>query len=1049
MNFTKITLTSFVVLITFAIANMSFHSKVFAQASPLIITTTELPAATVGQPFSVQLQAAGGTAPYNWGLPRSEGTPYPFTFNFTGNGVLSGTPTATEVGSYITRLQVTDSAGAVTTKTFTLTVYPAPIIAENSGGGAVGRFAADTSFGTIEGGNIGNTYSTNAAIDISNAKNPAPGSVYQSERWGDPSFTYTLAGLRTQTEPRLTPNVTYLVRLHFAEIYFSNSGERQFNVDINGQRVLTNFDIVAQAGGARKAIVKEFTATATARGGIGIITVNFTQGAIQNPKLSAIEVLPATIFAGQRPAQPDATDNRSYELGTKFVAAINGEIRAIRYWKSPSETGTHIGRIWSATGTLLTTVNFANETASGWQEAVLAVPLRITRNTLYTVSVNTNTNFAITVNELNYPGISNGFLETVIDETNNNGVFGDIGAYPTNSFQGSNYYRDVVFVESSAPAQTIFTAQSPVLPDASDNRSYELGTKFIANVGGEIRSIRYWKSPSETGAHSGRIWAANGGLLATAVFNNESSSGWQETVLTTPLTIAANTVYIVSVNSNSHYAFTLSGLANPVSNGNLRTVADNNNGVFGDINTFPTSSYSNSNYFRDVGFVPSVTTPAPATPFVHRGYLGWINDLSSVPRANEEWPSITIDNNLRNDYRNTFAMMNQSGLNETTIWGFFAARDWSVDVENTIDQSRAQQVRGIINDAHDRNVKVLVGMGAYSWGYNAIIQADPQIACANNSEVMNPTVERSWYWQKRVIDYVMTFPVDGVSLQSADLGRCQCPTCPSNDVDYHAQINNRIAQYIKINYPGKIVGINGFGLNLENPADLPYVVAMTRNADYLIDVQDTVRRRDSSYRRTLIAAIAPASFGNIGSTNVEPPQHWERDRWFLPITARMAPELQSLYNDGGRAVENYMRTTTNPGDEVSIKLAAAIELNPTADWRVLLENILVGIYQPPDATAKQQLSELFLGAENAYFENAYGYGTGDIVRLEPLFGNSPGPAIYLTDHMNAAGRARYASRLRELRTLAQILALRVGNQTRMTLVVRCLDRALADLAQIG
>ena len=1050
-------ISGLLIFLTLIVIGNASGARVFAQPSSLNITTAELPAATVGQPYSFTLQAAGGTAPYTWGLPRSEGTPYPGSFGFTNQGVLSGTPSAGEVGKYNTRLQVTDSTGAVVVKSFVLAVYPAPVIAENSGGGVSGRFAADTSFGNREGGNVGNIYSTSATISTNGVVNPAPAEVYQSERWGAPSFDYTLAGIQAGNGgvPRLTPGVTYLVRLHFAEIYFTNPGERKFNVSVNGNRVLTDFDIVAEAGGANKAIVKEFLIIAGSIQGIGAIRINFSQGAVQNPKVSGIEVLPATIFTSQRPAQIDATDNRSYELGTRFQAQVDGQIRAVRYWKSPSDGGLHTGRIWSANGTLLTSVDFTNETPTGWQEAQLPTPLNVSRRTLYTVSVNTNTNFVITLDELNYPGITNGFLQTVGNETNNNGTFGDIGTYPTNSFRGSNYYRDVVFIENTptpppaASTQTVFTTQTPDLPDASDNRSYELGMKFTANVNGDIRSIRYWKSPGEKGVHNGRIWSASGTLLATAAFNNESGSGWQETALTSPLTIAANTVYVVSVNSNLRYAFTLSGLVNSVSTGNLQTVADNNNGVFGDINAFPTNSYSNSNYFRDIGFAPNGTTPIPATPFTHRGYLGWINDLGSVPRANEEWPSITIDENLRTDYRNTFALMNQTGLNETTIWSFFAARDWAVDVENTIDAARAAQVRGIIADAHSRNVKVLVGMGAYSWGFNAIIRAEPGISCSNNSEVMNPTVERSWYWQKRVIDYVMTFNVDGVSLQSADLGRCQCPTCASNDVDYHAQINNRIAQYIKTNYPGKIVGINGFGLNLENPADLPYVVNMTRNADYLIDVQDTARRRDRTYRRRLIAAIAPTSFGTIGSTNVEPPQHWERDRWFLPITARMAPELQSLYNDGGRAVENYMRTTANPGDEVSIKLAAAIEVNPTADWRALLENILTDVYQPQDAAAKQQLSELFLEAENAYFENAYGYGTGDIVRLEPLVGNSPGPAIYLTDHLDAAGRARYADRLRALRTTAQDLIARVGNQTRMTLVVRCLDRALNDLAQLG
>ena len=108
--------------------------------------------------------------------------------------------------------------------------------------------------------------------------NPAPQAVYQTERWG--AFTYTL--------PSLTPNAAYTVRLHFAENYWSSTGQRRFHVDINGVRVLTEFDIVAAAGGANRAVVREFATTANANGQIGI---TFITGSIDDPKSSGIEVV--------------------------------------------------------------------------------------------------------------------------------------------------------------------------------------------------------------------------------------------------------------------------------------------------------------------------------------------------------------------------------------------------------------------------------------------------------------------------------------------------------------------------------------------------------------------------------------------------------------------------------------------------------------------------------------------------------------------------------------------------------------------------------------
>jgi hypothetical protein len=46
---------------------------------------------------------------------------------------------------------------------------------------------------------------------------------------------------------------------------------------------------------------------------------------------------------------PDA----SVEVGMKFSSSTNGEITGIRFYKGPTNTGTHVGDLWSSTGTLL------------------------------------------------------------------------------------------------------------------------------------------------------------------------------------------------------------------------------------------------------------------------------------------------------------------------------------------------------------------------------------------------------------------------------------------------------------------------------------------------------------------------------------------------------------------------------------------------------------------------------------------------------------------------------------------------------------------------
>ena len=76
-------------------------------------------------------------------------------------------------------------------------------------------------------------------------------------------------------------------------------------------------------------------------------------------------------------------------LGVAFRVDINSKIVSIKYYKSPYETGTHIGRIWSS-NTLEAEITFDNETASGWQIQELVSPIYITSGIDYVVSVNCN-----------------------------------------------------------------------------------------------------------------------------------------------------------------------------------------------------------------------------------------------------------------------------------------------------------------------------------------------------------------------------------------------------------------------------------------------------------------------------------------------------------------------------------------------------------------------------------------------------------------------------------------------------------------------------------
>ena len=160
-------------------------------------------------------------------------------------------------------------------------VITSDVLDINAGGGAVDNWVADEDFSG------GTATSTSAAINTSHVANPAPQAVYQTNRFGN--FTYTIPGF--------TAGAKYIVDLHFAETFWTAPGQRLFNVLINGNQVLTNYDIFASAGGEFIATVESFAVTADAT---GTITIQFVPGAADNPQVNGIEIGVGTAAAAQK-----------------------------------------------------------------------------------------------------------------------------------------------------------------------------------------------------------------------------------------------------------------------------------------------------------------------------------------------------------------------------------------------------------------------------------------------------------------------------------------------------------------------------------------------------------------------------------------------------------------------------------------------------------------------------------------------------------------------------------------------------------------------------
>jgi hypothetical protein len=169
--------------------------------------------------------------------------------------------------------------------------------------------------------------------------------LYQEERYGQ-TFQYNFS----------VPNGTYSVTLKFAEIYFKSAGARVFNVVINNQTVLTNFDIFAQAGGEYQALDKTFTVPVSN----GQITIQFA-ASVNNGKVDAIQISQQSSQSASTPAvvgvslSPSNVTLSGGDASTQFTATVTGSSDTAVTWSFSPSVGSIVGGLYTAPETISAT----------------------------------------------------------------------------------------------------------------------------------------------------------------------------------------------------------------------------------------------------------------------------------------------------------------------------------------------------------------------------------------------------------------------------------------------------------------------------------------------------------------------------------------------------------------------------------------------------------------------------------------------------------------------------------------------------------------------
>jgi hypothetical protein len=157
------------------------------------------------------------------------------------------------------------------------------------------------------------------------------------------------------------------------------------------------------------------------------------------------------------------------------------------------------------------------------------------------------------------------------------------------------------------PRDTLFDFGTPAAIDSGDGSSLELGVKFTADVSGHAVGIRFYKAVANTGTHIGNLWSASGQKLGSATFANETGSGWQTVLFSSPVAVTAGTTYVASYfDPNGHYSDTPAAFNTAFDNPPLHALGNNSSpdGVYAvsSTTTFPTSSYNATNYWVDLLF---------------------------------------------------------------------------------------------------------------------------------------------------------------------------------------------------------------------------------------------------------------------------------------------------------------------------------------------------------------------------------------------------------------------------------------------------------------
>jgi len=179
--------------------------------------------------------------------------------------------------------------------------------------------------------------------------------------------------------------------------------------------------------------------------GIAAVAVAAAAAAIALPAAATGSTgCPCTIWTSAAVPKVAATgDPHANELGVKFRADVAGFVTGVRFYKGSTNTGIHVGHLWTSGGALLASATFTGESANGWQQVTFSSPVAVTAGTVYLASYYApKGHYAADKYAFASAGVDRAPLHALGD-----GVSGADGVYrygssgfPTRTYHASNYW---------------------------------------------------------------------------------------------------------------------------------------------------------------------------------------------------------------------------------------------------------------------------------------------------------------------------------------------------------------------------------------------------------------------------------------------------------------------------------------------------------------------------------------------------------------------------------------------------------------------------------